>query len=129
MGVIIPFVLPALLFIVLQWLWNRPAWLRVPDAVRGVSPSTALTPSTPEADPFADPFALPFVRRRIGVMAAELELLDDDDCIFAKAFRLHVARYAYEALLADASRLTAAAEAMDLEIVVSYEPLREELDV
>ena len=124
MDVLIPFVLPALLFVVLQWCWNRPSWLRLPDAVRGVSSVTA----TATRAPVHDPFALPFVRNRLGVIAAELEQLDSDPGIFAKAFRMQVARYAYEALLADATRLTALA-AMEMEYTVSAGPLREELDV
>src|SRR5918912_673445 len=51
---------------------------------------------------------LPFVRRRLDVLADEIAHLDDDDGVMARAFRKTVARSAYEALLADESRLAQA---------------------
>ncbi len=48
---------------------------------------------------------LPFVRRRLDVLADEIAHLDDDPGVLARAFRKTVARTAYEALLADESRL------------------------
>jgi hypothetical protein len=46
-----------------------------------------------------------FVRRRLAALAEELERLDRDPDVFAKAFHTMAARAAYETLLADASRL------------------------
>jgi len=50
-------------------------------------------------------FSQAFVRRRLAILAEELERLDRDPDAFAKAFHTMVARTAYEALLADAARL------------------------
>ena len=51
-------------------------------------------------------FSQAFIRRRLAALAEELEQLDRDPEAFAKAFHTMAARTAYEALLADASRLT-----------------------
>jgi hypothetical protein len=61
-----------------------------------------------------DIFTLPFVRRRMDVLADELERLERDPSVFARAFRTIVARAALEALSADASRLAAVAS-LDLD--------------
>ena len=61
-----------------------------------------------------DFLTLAFVRRRMDVIADELERLGRDPAVFAKAFRTIVARSAYEALMADASRL-AAIPSLDLD--------------
>lgn len=49
--------------------------------------------------------SLSFVQRRLDALADELARLDDDPGVLARAFRTTVALTAYEALLADASRL------------------------
>lgn len=49
--------------------------------------------------------AEPFIRRRLDALVEELERLDRSSDTFAKAFHTTVARSAYDALLADASRL------------------------
>jgi hypothetical protein len=51
-------------------------------------------------------FSPAFVRSRLAALAEELERLDRDPDAFAKAFHTIAARTAYEALLADAARLT-----------------------
>jgi hypothetical protein len=51
-------------------------------------------------------FSRELVRRRLAALAEELERLDRDPDAFAKAFHTMAARAAYEALLAEASRLT-----------------------
>jgi hypothetical protein len=48
----------------------------------------------------------PYVRGRLDALAEELERLDRDPDVFAKAFHTMAARAALESLLADASRLT-----------------------
>jgi hypothetical protein len=48
---------------------------------------------------------LQFVRRRLDSLANELAHLDDDPGVLARAFRTTVALTAYEALLAEESRL------------------------
>jgi hypothetical protein len=49
-------------------------------------------------------FTREFIHARLDALVDELERLDDDPDIFAKAFHTMVARSAYEALLVDASR-------------------------
>jgi hypothetical protein len=69
---------------------------------------TARRPD-PEADGTAVEgglFSPEFVRRRLAALAEELDRLDHDPDVFAKAFHAKAARAAYEALVADASRLT-----------------------
>lgn len=51
-------------------------------------------------------FSQEFVRRRLDALADELERLDTDPDIFARAFRTNVARSAYDALRAEAAALT-----------------------
>jgi hypothetical protein len=53
-----------------------------------------------------DPFTPEFLQRRLHALSDELDRLDRDPDVFAKAFHTLVARSAYQALLADASRLT-----------------------
>jgi hypothetical protein len=118
-----PFVLPLALFVVLELLWcGRPAWrrMRAERAEQGWAGRSQLAAY--------DPFALPAVHRRLALLAAELDRLDRDRTIFARAFRTRVAQIAYAALLEDAERLTAA---MTFEVGVCgpASPLREELDV
>lgn len=50
-------------------------------------------------------FTVSAVHRRLEVLTGELDRLERDPYVFAKAFHTQVARSAYEALLADASRL------------------------
>jgi hypothetical protein len=137
MDMLLTFVMPVLLFVVLEIVWCRPAWLRSPgdgfrDGERGFSPSLLA--------PDDDPFTLSFVRHRLDVLAAELKHLENDSEIFAKAFRTHVVKAAYQALLEDADRLANASRLaaitrlsdttiVDVEIWNSQAPLREELEV
>src|SRR5688500_18658288 len=98
MDMLLTFGMPLLLFVALEILWCRPTWLRppsdsFPDGERGTSASLLA--------PDDDPFALSFVRHRLDVLAAELTHLETDSEIFAKAFRTHVAKAAYQALLED----------------------------
>jgi hypothetical protein len=79
-------------------------------------------------------FTWPFIRRRLDALAEELARLDRDPDVFAKAFHTQVARSAYEALLADASRLASqprrpADQSLEFELVTPRKTLREELDV
>jgi hypothetical protein len=83
---------------------------------------------------------LSFVRHRLDVLAAELKHLENDSEIFAKAFRTHVVKAAYQALLEDADRLANASRLaaisrlsdttiVDVEVWNSQAPVREELEV
>ena len=51
-------------------------------------------------------FTRQFIQQRLEALAAELERLDDDPDVFAKAFHTNVARSAYQALLLEASTLS-----------------------
>jgi hypothetical protein len=133
MDLLLTFILPAVLFLALEFFWCRPSWLRASsDALRAFGAPQRLADE--------DPFAWSFVRNRMDVLAAELERLENDTSIFAKAFRTHVAQAAYQALIADAarlaneSRLAAISPSPDVTIVEmemlnSLPPLREELEV
>jgi len=129
---LLPYALSVGLFLVLEWLWCRPSWPHAPAEMRGGRGATVA------AD--RDPLALAFVQRRLDVLAAELDLLERDESIFARAFRYRAAQSAYEALLADASRLIASTTLegpggtvnttlMELEIQLPLAPSREELEV
>lgn len=52
-------------------------------------------------------FPRQFIQHRLQALAAELDLLDRDPDVFARAFHTIAARSAYDALLDDAARLSA----------------------
>jgi hypothetical protein len=79
-------------------------------------------------------FSWQFIRRRLDALSEELERLDRDPDVFAKAFHTMVARSAYEALLADASRLADqprryAGQTLDVEFVGPSTGMREVLEL
>jgi hypothetical protein len=90
-----------------------------------------------EADPTtveSGLLAQPFIRSRLDALVEELERLDRDPDVFAKAFHLMAARSAREALLADASRLAtqprrSAGSTFDVEVLGSSTGTREELEL
>ena len=89
----------------LSWLADRVTRLMLADA--GLR-SEASGYGTGEAHPTAPEWDLltrPYIRSRLDALAQELERLDRDPDVFAKAFHTMAARSAREALLADASRL------------------------
>jgi len=101
MDVLLTYGLSAVLFLALEVFWCWPSR-------RSRVTVHAGADLPPEAAPLPvgwDPFALTAVHDRMDALAAELARLEDDEVIFAKAFRTHVAKAAYEALLADANRL------------------------
>jgi hypothetical protein len=139
MAVLVTVVLAVGLFLLLELLWCRPSRF-------GPAPGAVVRDEPPAGAPQlafdveSDPLALPFVRHRLDVLAAELEWLDHDDTVFARAFRYRAAQTAYDALLVEAirlaalSRLTTAARAavdptIQLEFGPSLAPLREELEL
>jgi hypothetical protein len=77
--------------------------------------------------------AEPFIRRRLDALVEELERLDRSTDTFAKAFHTTVARSAYEALLADASRLAGqprhAGALCDFQLTEPSAGSREELEL
>ncbi len=156
MEILIPLVLLAGLFLVADLLSSRPSWLRALGAAAArqgreahdrPQPVTSqerwpqdtdddlvldlTSPAATRAEAAVvdwDVFALPFLRHRLHVVADELERLDHDPTVFARAFRTVVARSAYEALLADVSRLTAV-PTLELQPAGPPAPLREELEL
>jgi hypothetical protein len=139
METLLPFVLPAVLFLALELLWCRPSWLHPRSDGRGRREQRAGVPPPPPVD--WDPFSLPFVQQRLVALAAELDQLARARDVFALGFRTRVAQAAYDALLADAARLTEAARrdayragtypaitAIELELPRTLVPLREELE-
>jgi len=83
-------------------------------------------PAALELSPEDDLFTLAWVRRRLDILAGELERLERDREVFAKAFHTHAAQIAYQGLLADASRLAAVAT-LEMEFSTSAASAREEL--
>lgn len=79
-------------------------------------------------------FSLAFIQRRLDALAAELDRLDHDPEIYAKAFHTLVARATYQELLADASRLTdlsrrSVGPTLEVELVESSAGRREVLEL
>jgi hypothetical protein len=137
MGMLLTFILPAGLFLVLELIWCRPSWSQpLSGAGRERGPFES---DPPPLNPDWDLFSLPFVRHRLDVLAAELEQLERDESIFARAFRYRVAQSAYAALLVDASRLANASllavglslevGSIEIEAWESRGALQEELEV
>ena len=76
----------------------------------------------------------PYVERRLDALAHELQRLDRDPDVFAKAFHTMVARSAHQALLAEASRLAArpprrAGPTFELEVAGTSTGPEEELEL
>jgi len=116
MDILLPIVLLVVLFLALEFFVWRSTWQKptrqesAPDCLWH-DPSRASGEIDFQAkdqplDDDWDPAALPFVRHRLDVLAAELEWLERDHSVFARAFRTQVARSAYQALIADATRLS-----------------------
>jgi hypothetical protein len=137
MDMLLTFILPAGLFLILELFWCRPSWsLSVSGAGLEREP---LESGPPPVEPDWGLFSLPFVRHRLDVLAAELEQLERDESIFARAFRYRVAQSAYAALLVDAARLANAsllavglsldAGSIQIEAWESRGELQEELEV
>ena len=90
MDILLTLAMSAGIFWIAEALWRRTP--PVPDDAGGAIVDYAL-------------FSATFIRRRLDALAAELERLDGDPDVFAKAFHTTVARSAYQELLAEASRL------------------------
>ncbi len=110
----------------IRLLWDRPSWLtwladRLPRLVADdVERVGAAGPDEITVEPGL--FSQTFIRRRLDALVEELERLDQDPDVFAKAFHTKVARSAHDALLADASRLSHqppryAAHTFDVEVI------------
>ena len=114
----------------------RPAWVawvaeRVPRLMRADDGSSSA--ATEDGADHIGLLPQPYVRRRLDALVEELERLDSDPDVFARAFHTMVARSAREALLADESRLarqprSPASSAFDVELPRST-GWREELEL
>jgi hypothetical protein len=135
------------LFLAIEVLWFPPSWLgrfaarvaRREPARDGEQPGAAGTAQDGpgQADDTALEWGLftrSFIRGRLDALAEELDRLDRDPDVFARAFHTMAARAAYEALLADASRLADrsrryAGQTLDFELVSPSTGRREELEL
>ena|SRR6185295_13296165 len=97
---ILSLMLAAAVLIGLELLWSSPATGGMESLDLG-EPDQGV-----ELAGESDLFALEFIQDRLHALRDELDRLDRDPDVFAKAFHTLVARSAYQALLADASRLT-----------------------
>jgi hypothetical protein len=104
------------LFIALTWfaalvllgwvLQSTPVWV-----ARLWTKLTEVTPPAPGSEPLdltlqSSLFSGPFIRERLDALHHELQQLDRDPVVFAKAFHTIAARSAYDALVADATKVT-----------------------
>lgn len=121
----------------------RPAWFRVL-AGRPSAPADddgghdtghdAAHDAADDRPVTAGLFSHELVQQRLDLLAAELQRLDTDRSIFARAFRTYVAKDAYAALLADRTRL-ARVRTLDLggvtfdDDVPRVRAMREELEL
>ena len=92
-------VLAAAVLVGLELLWSSPTAESM-EAIDLGEPDRGI-----ELAGESDLFQLEFVQHRLHALSDELDRLDRDPDVFAKAFHTLVARSAYQALLADASRL------------------------
>lgn len=131
----LPLVLGAGVLAGLDLLWTRPLPPR-----SGVS-AAALDVTTSGGTAGADRpqvefglFSPAFVRQRLDALAAELDRLDRDPEVFARAFHVLAARAAYQALLADATRFVpephrSAGPVLELDVEGAVYGRREVLDL
>jgi hypothetical protein len=83
------------------------AALLLPVGALGLSRVAPPAPPREDADGLgAGLFSEELIRRRLDALADELERLERDPEVFARAFHTNVARTAYETLLVDAAQLT-----------------------
>ena len=102
MGWLILFVLPALFFLLLDLLvfGKPPPWLRMPAVVHRAWRRVHRPPPV-----HFDPFDALHVQHRLGSLTEEIQRLEDDRLVFARAHRIKVAQSAYDAVLGEACRL------------------------
>jgi hypothetical protein len=132
MELLLPILLLVGLFLAVDLLWSPPSWLREVAGAgqRQVRPADAAPAADAGVSLEWDAFSLPFIRRRLHVVADELDRLEHDPGIFARAFHTTAARSAYESLQSDESRLTALpCLELDDNVVGPPAPLREELEL
>ena len=125
-GILILFALPMVFFLVLDALIFRkpPAWLSA--AVERVW--ARLRPPQPVR---YDPFDALEVQHRLAWLTAEIQQLEVDHRVFARAHRIRVAQSAYDAVLGEACRLAGVPirEVSEVEIRATGERERGELEL
>jgi len=127
MEILLTLAVSAVLFLTMEVLWRSRSWSR--------RPAAAASPVEDDGTTLEwQLFSLPFVRRRLAALAEELERLDRDPDVFAKAFHTMVARSAYESLSAEASRLAEQARrhsgrTVDVELVGPSQQVGEVLEL
>jgi hypothetical protein len=136
--------LMAALLLPIDLLRLRPSWLtQVADrggqlelVGDGGRPEEVADRSSAAVDMSIEPglFGRAVIQRRLDALARELERLDRDPDIFAKAFHTTVARSAYQALLIDAATLEdqpwpLVGKSLDLELVGPSTARWEELEL
>ncbi|HEY6796080.1 MAG TPA: hypothetical protein VI248_15495 [Kineosporiaceae bacterium] len=121
MGWLVLIVLPAVFFVLLDLLifGQSPPWLRLPSGLREAWRRRRERPGC------YDPFDTLHVQHRLAALAAEIQRLEADGLVFAKAHRIRVAESAYDALLAEACRL-AGVEPLEFEVPSLYQPVPHE---
>jgi len=99
-GILLLFVLPAVFFLILDALIFRkpPQWLSA------AAERVRLRLRPPQVVPY-DPFDALKVQQRLACLTTELQWLETDHRVFARAHRIRVAQAAYDAVLGEACRL------------------------
>jgi len=122
-GILLLFLFPTVFFLVLDALVFRkpPAWAsaaadRARERLRRPPPVVF------------DPFTTLEVQHRLAALAAEIQGLEQDRRVFAKAHRIRVAQEAYDAVLGEACRLAGIRDTEE-EIRGPRERARGELDL
>ncbi len=114
MGIFVTVVVIGVLLRSIELFRSPPPWLRrASAAVAHRLADVAPAPATPQRDEGAvvdmsvqwSLFTRPFIAHRLAALDRELERLERDPDVFAKAFHTIAAKSAYEALAADARRL------------------------
>jgi len=137
MDTLLTLLLSGALFLALEYFWCRPTW-RHGSAEAWREDDHQSGP--PQFLPDWDPVVLSAVLHRLDLLAAELERLENDPTIFARAFRTQAVQSAQQALVADATRMAKASRMaaisplpdttiVEIEMANSLTPFQEELEV
>ena len=143
MGIFVTVAVIGVLLRSIELFRSPPPWLRrASAAVAQRLADVAPAPATPQRDEGAvvdmsvqwSLFTRPFIAHRLAALDRELERLERDPDVFAKAFHTIAARSAYEALAADARRLAETPSAgvggsLEFELLGPSAGRREEIEI